>query len=92
MTGWTEKIPKGFSYCTNVLSENTVSDLAQNFMIIMPTSVMQKKKKKEYIYGFVFLFFFQSIFLNPKDNLYCQFNKMKSSGCLPGVKSTSIST
>lgn len=29
----------------------------------MPTSVMQKKKtKKEYIYGFVFLFFF-SIYL-----------------------------
>lgn len=39
-----------------------------------------------------FFSFFQSILLNPKDNLYCQFNKTKNSGCLPGVKWTSMST
>lgn len=63
-------------------------------MIIVTTSVMQKKKNvylRFYVW-FFFFSFFHSLFLNPKDGLYCQFNKTKRFGCLPWDKSTRMST
>lgn len=90
----TGELPKGLllqkspNNKIRVLPENT--DLAQNFMIIMTTRVMQKKKI--FMVSYLFFFFFQSIFPNPKDNLCCQLNKMKRFGFLPQDKPACPST
>lgn len=92
VTECTGKIPKRCSYCINILSENTVTKTwLKTSWLSWP---LVSWKKYICMYGFIYVLFsfFQSIFLNPKDSLYCQFNKTKRFGWLPWDKSACMST